>query len=237
MLPWLSPDNCDFPPLSTALKQPDGLLAGGGDLSVERLTAAYRHGCFPWFSPGQPILWWSPNPRTVLFPERFHLSKSLRKTFRKAQFSVTLNQAFAEVITGCAAPRDDHGTWITQTMQTAYQQLHHAGIAHSVEVWQAQELVGGLYGVALGQVFFGESMFSRVSNASKVGFATLVGELKAQQFALIDCQVHTEHLASFGAEPISRTAFADYLNQFADRPSPMDWTPRSLSLVLDKHND
>lgn len=224
MLTWLQRDNLDFPPLDKALREPNGLLAAGGDLSPARLVAAYRHGCFPWYAQGQPLLWWSPDPRTVLFPDEFHLSRSLAKLIRQQRFSVTFDHDFAAVIQACAEPRDyADGTWITESMQHAYLQLHHEGIAHSVEVWEGEQLVGGLYGLAMGQLFFGESMFSRRDNASKVGFATLVDKLRHWGFVLIDCQMHTQHLHSFGARPIPRSEFASHLQRYLDQPSPADW--------------
>src|SRR5690606_29186252 len=178
MLGWLKRDELAFPPLEAALREPNGLLAAGGDLSPERLIAAYRHGCFPWYAPGQPILWWSPDPRTVLFPDELHVSRSLAKVLRQQRFEVSFDRDFAAVIAACAAPRSyANGTWITDEMRGAYEQLHQLGHAHSVEVWQDGELVGGLYGLAFGLLFFGESMFSRRDNASKVGFVTLVRQL------------------------------------------------------------
>lgn len=224
MLTWLRRDSLDFPALERALREPNGLLAAGGDLSAERLIAAYRHGCFPWFSEGQPLLWWSPDPRTVLFPEEFHLSRSLAKLLRQQRYRVTFDQDFAAVIEGCAGPRAyADGTWITDSMRTAYLELHQRGLAHSVEVWDGEQLVGGLYGLAMGQLFFGESMFSRADNASKIGFATLVSKLRDWGFVLIDCQMPTRHLHSFGARPIARAEFARYLQQHLDRPSTADW--------------
>lgn len=224
MLTWLRRDSLDFPALERALREPNGLLAAGGDLSTERLIAAYRHGCFPWFSEGQPLLWWSPDPRTVLFPEEFHLSRSLAKLLRQQRYRVTFDQDFAAVIEGCASPRDyADGTWITDSIRAAYLELHQRGLAHSVEVWDGEQLVGGLYGLAMGQLFFGESMFSRADNASKIGFATLVSKLRDWGFVLIDCQMPTRHLHSFGARPIARAEFARYLQQHLDRPSTADW--------------
>ncbi|HSC84767.1 MAG TPA: leucyl/phenylalanyl-tRNA--protein transferase [Pseudomonas sp.] len=224
MLTWLQRDNLEFPALHKALREPNGLLAAGGDLSAARLLAAYRHGCFPWYSDGQPLLWWSPDPRTVLLPEEFHLSRSLAKLIRQQRFAVTFDRDFAAVIQGCAGPRDyADGTWITSAMQTAYLQLHSQGIAHSAEVWENGQLVGGLYGLAMGQLFFGESMFSRTDNASKVGFATLVGKLREWGFVLIDCQMPTQHLHSFGARPIPRAEFANYLQRHLDQPNTATW--------------
>ncbi len=225
MLTWLQRESLEFPPLNQALREPNGLLAAGGDLSPQRLVQAYRHGCFPWFQDGQPILWWSPDPRTVLFPAELHISRSLSKCLRQQRYRVTFDREFARVIQACAAPRAyADGTWITTPMQHAYLELHRQGIAHSVEVWQHDELVGGLYGLAMGQLFFGESMFSRADNASKVGFATLVSHLKQWGFALIDCQMPTEHLHSFGARAISRKDFAGYLQAHLDQPSSADWS-------------
>ncbi len=225
MLTWLQRESLEFPPLNQALREPNGLLAAGGDLSPQRLVQAYRHGCFPWFQDGQPILWWSPDPRTVLFPAELHISRSLSKCLRQQRYRVTFDQEFARVIQACAAPRAyADGTWITTPMQHAYLELHRQGIAHSVEVWQHDELVGGLYGLAMGQLFFGESMFSRADNASKVGFATLVSHLKQWGFALIDCQMPTEHLHSFGARAISRKDFAGYLQAHLNQPSSADWS-------------
>ncbi len=224
MLTWLKRDDLSFPPLETALREPNGLLAAGGDLRPERLLAAYRHGCFPWYQEGQPLLWWSPDPRTVLFPDELHVSRSLRKRMRNGDYRVTFDKAFAEVIQGCAGPRSyADGTWITTPMQDAYVRLHEMGVAHSVEVWQQGQLVGGLYGIAMGELFFGESMFSRATDASKVGFVTLVERLREWGFALIDCQMPTRHLESFGARSIPRAAFAEALAMHLDLPSAADW--------------
>tara|TARA_R110000868_G_scaffold189321_3_gene432248 strand:+ start:611 stop:1291 length:681 start_codon:yes stop_codon:yes gene_type:complete len=225
MLTWLQRDSLDFPPLNKALREPNGLLAAGGDLRPERLIQAYRHGCFPWFQDGQPILWWSPDPRTVLLPDALHISRSLAKVLRQGRYQVTFDQAFPAVIRACAAPRSyATETWITSPMQEAYLALHERGVAHSVEVWRDNELVGGLYGLAMGQLFFGESMFSRADNASKVGFVTLIERLRAWGFVLIDCQMPTEHLLSLGAQTISRAEFSRYLSIHLDQPSQADWT-------------
>jgi len=224
MLTWLQRNRYEFPPLEKALRDPEGLLAAGGDLSAERLVAAYRHGCFPWFAEGQPILWWSPDPRTVLFPGELHVSRSLAKVMRQGRYQVSFDQDFAAVISACAGPRSyADGTWITDAMQAAYLKLHQQGFAHSVEVWDDGKLVGGLYGLAMGQLFFGESMFSHSDNASKVGFATLIEHLKAWGFVLIDCQMPTQHLHSFGARPIARAEFADFLKRHLDQPTTADW--------------
>ncbi|MCW3147789.1 leucyl/phenylalanyl-tRNA--protein transferase [Stutzerimonas stutzeri] len=225
MLTWLQRDSLAFPPLEKALREPNGLLAAGGDLSPERLLAAYRHGCFPWYQEGQPLLWWSPDPRTVLYPQELHVSRSLRKRMRQGVYRVTFDQAFTEIIKGCAAPRSyADGTWITDTMQLAYSKLHDMGIAHSVEVWRNDELVGGLYGLAIGCLFFGESMFSRATDASKVGFVTLAERLQSWGFELIDCQMPTYHLANFGARAIPRSTFAKALADHLDRPNRADWS-------------
>ena len=205
-----------FPSVEDADK--DGLLAIGSDLSEERLMLAYRSGIFPWFSEGDPILWWSPDPRFVLFPEKLKVSKSMKKLVRDHRFQVTFNQKFEEVITQCASVKRDGqaDTWITEEMQAAYINLHEKGFAKSVEVWQHEidtepKLVGGLYGIDLGTVFCGESMFSLESNASKFGFIKWVQHLQANGYKLIDCQVHTPHLESLGAEMISRQSFMNYL--------------------------
>ncbi len=224
MLTWLKRDTLTFPPLTKAMREPNGLLAAGGDLCADRLIHAYRHGCFPWFSEGQPILWWSPDPRTVLFPEELHISRSLGKLLRQQRYQVSFDRDFARVIQACAAPRSyADGTWITDEMQSAYIELHARGFAHSVEVWDNGELVGGLYGLAMGQLFFGESMFSRADNASKFGFATLVKHLQAWGFVLIDCQMPTDHLHSLGARAIPRQQFADYLRDHLDQPTTAQW--------------
>jgi len=210
----------DFPQPSKALREPDGLLAIGGCLSINRLLNAYRHGIFPWYNPGEPILWWSPNPRLVLFPNKLIVSRSLSKTRRKNSFSVTFDQAFSAVIAACAESRKEGaGTWITADINQAYNELHRLGIAHSAEAWLNGNLVGGLYGVAMGRVFFGESMFHTRTDASKVAFVRLVEQLKAWDYQLIDCQVHTNHLTNFGAEEINRSYFAQLLDQYCDTPA------------------
>jgi len=224
MLTWLQRDSLTFPPLEKALQEPNGLLAAGGDLAPERLIRAYRHGCFPWYQDGQPLLWWSPDPRTVLFPEELHVSRSLTKTLRQGTFEITFDQAFDAVIAACAGPRDyADGTWITSPMQAAYRELHQRGIAHSVEVRSNGELVGGLYGLAMGRLFFGESMFSHVSNASKAGFVSLVQQLREWGFVMIDCQMPTQHLQSFGARAIPRKLFSEYLETYLDQTSTAVW--------------
>ena len=213
---WLSPQDAPewFPPLEQALEEPSGLLAAGGDLSSERLIAAYRRGIFPWYSPGQPVLWWSPDPRAVLFPEEFHCTRSLAKTLRNAGFTPCLDHDFAAVIDGCAAPRAaSPGTWITSEMRAAYLKLHRLGCAHSVEIWRAGQLVGGLYGVRLGGIFFGESMFSRARDASKAALAHLVALCRRNSLVAIDCQLPSRHLASLGARTIPRTQFQALLRE------------------------
>lgn len=201
-----------FPPLETALRQPNGLLAVGGDLSAARILEAYRQGIFPWFNQDDPILWWSPDPRMVLIPAEFKTSHSLKKILRLAQFEVSFNCAFTEVMEACAAPRNGQvGTWIHPEMIAAYTELHRLGYAHSVETWLDGELVGGLYGVSIGKIFFGESMFSRRSNASKIALARLCQQLDRWEFGLIDCQMVTPHLASLGAREMSRMEFQQHL--------------------------
>jgi leucyl/phenylalanyl-tRNA--protein transferase len=217
---WINEDDPSsvFPPVELALEEPNGLLAVGGDLSPARLIHAYRHGIFPWFNDDQPILWWSPDPRAILLPEQLHISRSMRKLLRKSPFAITLDQDFEGVLRACAAPRrDEAGTWITPDMHQAYLKLHHMGVAHSVEAWQGERLVGGLYGVAIGAVFFGESMFSRVSNASKLAFIHLVRQLQHWGYGCIDCQVSSEHLHSLGAINIRRIEFIRLLRDFIDR--------------------
>lgn len=206
------PPSIIFPPVETARTNPNGLLAVGGDLSVDTLLEAYRQGIFPWFSPGQPIYWWSPSQRMVLKPSEIHISKSLKKTQRKTPFTITWNQQFEAVIRNCAMPRKDGGgTWITEAMIEAYCELHRAGWAHSVEVWLDEALVGGLYGVGFQHVFCGESMFSRVTDASKIAFVELAAECERRGVALIDCQMHTPYLASLGAYPIPRALFIEQI--------------------------
>ena len=208
-----------FPPVELA--SPEGLLAVGGDLRAERLLEAYRHGIFPWYNPGQPILWWSPDPRAVLFPAKLKVARSLRKTLRRKDFDVTLDTAFREVMRQCALPRPGNpagGTWITPEMIEAYAVLHDRGLAHSVESWREGKLVGGLYGVAMGNAFFGESMFSRETDASKVAFVHLVRQLDRWGYAFIDCQISSAHLFSLGAEEIRRHDFMARLEQALKQP-------------------
>lgn len=220
---WLSPQDAPewFPPLEQALEEPSGLLAAGGDLSPERLLAAYRRGIFPWYSPGQPVLWWSPDPRAVLFPEEFHCTRSLAKSLRNGGFTASIDRDVAAVIDGCAAPRAaSPGTWITSEMRAAYLKLHRLGYAHSVETWRADALVGGLYGVRLGGVFFGESMFSRVRDASKVALTHLVAVCRHNGLAVIDCQLPSHHLSSLGARTIPRSQFQALLREQVSGPCP-----------------
>ncbi|HTQ37362.1 MAG TPA: leucyl/phenylalanyl-tRNA--protein transferase [Steroidobacteraceae bacterium] len=211
---WLAPADppARFPPVAQALHEPQGLLAASGDLAPARLQEAYRRGIFPWYSPGEPILWWSPDPREVLFPGEMHVSRSLRRTLRRALFQVTENRAFATVVASCATARGTAGgTWITPEMQAAYCQLHGLGVAHSIEVWSGGELAGGLYGVLSGRVFSGESMFSRRSDASKVALAWLATQAPGRGIALIDCQMPSAHLRSLGSRPLPRRKFLEYL--------------------------
>ncbi len=216
MIPWLTPES-PFPPLNTALANPNGLLAVGGDLSPRRLIEAYRHGIFPWFSEGEPILWWSPDPRMVLFPGELKISRSLRKTLKKDSYEIRVDSAFSEVMQACAQPRNEcAGTWIHAEMISAYAALYEMGLAHSIEVWIGGELMGGLYGVAQGKVFFGESMFSRVSDASKIAFVHLVKQLERRGFRMIDCQMKTVHLASLGGREIPRKEFSQKLKELVN---------------------
>jgi leucyl/phenylalanyl-tRNA--protein transferase len=228
LIHWLEPDG-DFPPVERALRRPNGLLAAGGDLSPERLLRAYRLGIFPWFSAGEPILWWSPDPRMALFPDELKIARSLAKTLRKRDFEVRADSAFEQVILACSEPRPHQpGTWITREMQAAYARLHRLGVAHSVETWRGDELIGGLYGVALGRMFYGESMFSRADNASKIALVHLVRQLQRWQFGMIDCQMNTPLLTSFGAREIRRVEFtrrmAELVN-YPDVPAPWSLSP------------
>jgi len=225
-LPWLEDSGGVFPPASEAFKEPNGLLCAGGDLVPEILLSAYSQGIFPWFDDDQPILWWSPDPRMVIELDAFEPSRSLRKLLRRGGFTFSLDTSFAQVIEGCAAPRnDDAGTWITGEMQNAYTALHNLGFAHSVEVWQNGVLVGGLYGVAIGKQFFGESMFSKVSNASKAALSTLAKQLQRWDFVLIDCQVANPHLESLGAVEIARRDFLSRIAVACSQPHAQNrWT-------------
>lgn len=221
MIPWLDPHapHSPFPPLASALADPNGLLAAGGDLSPQRLIEAYRSGIFPWFNEGEPILWWSPDPRMVLIPGELKISRSLGKILKKGEYEIRLDSAFGEVIQACAAPRKRQaGTWIHPDMIAAYTALHQMGLAHSVETWIDGELAGGLYGIALGKMFFGESMFSCVPDASKIALVHLVKQLERWNFGLIDCQMKTAHLASLGAREIPREEFSQRLKELVNCP-------------------
>jgi leucyl/phenylalanyl-tRNA--protein transferase len=218
MIPWLGNDD-SFPPLAKALKSPNGLLCAGGDLSPERILSAYARGIFPWFSEGDPILWWSPDPRMVLFPDELKVSRSLRRVVSRDLYEIRMDTAFRDVIEACAAPRDGHhGTWIVPEMVDAYTRLHELGFAHSVESWNGDTLAGGLYGIALGRVFFGESMFARAPDASKAALVALVERLRARGYRVIDCQQATAHLASLGAREIPRKTFAQLLESSIQYP-------------------
>jgi leucyl/phenylalanyl-tRNA--protein transferase len=224
LIPWLGSRD-PFPEVERALAEPNGLLAAGADLSLPRLLEAYGNGIFPWFGDNQPILWWSPDPRMVLFPAELKVSRSLARTMRNARFEVRADGAFDEVIEGCRQPRHrESGTWITEKMAEAYVALHRAGFAHSVETWLDGELVGGLYGVALGRAFFGESMFTRVSDASKVALVALARQLERWGFGVVDCQMNTAHLTSFGAREIPRAEFTRRLRELVHYdPVPVPW--------------
>ena len=218
MIPWLRGD-APFPPISKALKSPNGLLCAGGDLAPGRIVEAYSQGIFPWYSEGDPILWWSPDPRMVLFPDELRVSRSLRRSLARAAYETRVDTAFRDVIEACAAPREGQaGTWIVPEMVEAYVRLHELGFAHSVESWHEGRLAGGLYGMALGKAFFGESMFARAPDASKVALVRLVGRLRAGGFRVIDCQQATAHLASLGAREIPRKAFAQLVQESIQYP-------------------
>ena len=224
MVPVLGPRD-PFPPLERALRRPNGLLAMGRNLSVTTLLEAYAQGIFPWFSEGDPILWWSPDPRMVLFPQELHVAKSLARRLKRDDFRVTADAAFGDVIRACAAPRDgEPGTWINRRMITAYERLHATGVAHSIETWMDGQLAGGLYGLAIGRAFFGESMFAGRTDASKIALVHLVRQLERWGFGVIDCQMKTEHLATFGAREIPRREFAERIRVLvAEPPVPMPW--------------
>ncbi|HEV8397933.1 MAG TPA: leucyl/phenylalanyl-tRNA--protein transferase [Vicinamibacterales bacterium] len=218
MIPWLESGD-PFPPVEEALRDPNGLLAAGDDLSTPRLLQAYEHGIFPWFGDGDPVLWWSPDPRMVLATDAMRVSRSLRKTIRAGRFRVTADTAFPQVIAACAEPRPDQdGTWITSAVFDAYCALAAMGVAHSIEAWDGDTLAGGLYGVALGRMFFGESMFARRSDASKVALVHLVRQLRRWGFPLIDCQMSTSHLASLGARTVSRAEFLAVVRRCVGEP-------------------
>jgi leucyl/phenylalanyl-tRNA--protein transferase len=218
MIRWLGPSD-PFPPVDAALTDPNGLLAAGGDLTAPRLLDAYGRGIFPWSADDEPILWWCPDPRMVLFVDEFYVSRSLRKRLRSGIFTVTADRAFAEVMAGCAGPRaDGDGTWITPAITAAYDELHRMGHAHSIETWRGGTLVGGLYGVSIGRMFFGESMFARESDASKVALAFLAHQLERWGFSLIDCQMSTAHLATLGAREIPRRDFVRRVRLLSAKP-------------------
>ncbi len=222
MIPFLHGSD-PFPPVECALTDPNGLLAAGGDLSPARLLEAYQRGIFPWFGDDDPVLWWSPDPRMVLYAEELRVSRSLRRVLRSGGFRVTVDTAFPAVMAGCAEPRPGQdGTWITPAMTAAYRRLATLGFAHSVETWLGDSLVGGLYGVAVGRMFFGESMFARVTDASKVAFVHLVRQLERWDMPLIDCQMSTAHLASLGARESPRAEFISQLRRLVSRP-PAPW--------------
>ncbi|WP_394202077.1 leucyl/phenylalanyl-tRNA--protein transferase [Shewanella waksmanii] len=233
-LSYLNDDLAPFPSPEQALRDPNGLLAIGGDLHPDRLLSAYYNGIFPWFNADDPILWWSPDPRAVFVPSSLHVSKSLRKFLRKQAWRFTINHAFDEVVQGCAAPRPDQdGTWITADIATAYGLLHQQQQAHSLEVWHQDELIGGLYGIAVGQVFCGESMFHRQTNASKAAMMMLHQYLLANNFKLIDAQVVNPHLESLGAKALKRSDFISLLKRFRDNRVPDDvWYPKEVYLDL-----
>ena len=233
---WISSDDPPdaFPDIESAFDVPDGLLAAGGDLSPERLLYAYRHGIFPWYDDGQPILWWSPDPRCVLRPHEFHVSRRLRRWFGQCSFEISFNRSFSDVIAACARDRvGQHGTWITEDMKEAYSRLHRDGWAHSIEVWQDSGLVGGLYGLAIGQAFFGESMFSTESNASKAAMFALCRQLLINDFLLLDCQVESPHLISLGAKLIPRRKFAAELQRACSSASRFQDWPAGRVQVLE----
>ncbi len=225
MIRWLGPDD-PFPAVDTALEDPNGLLAAGGDLSPARLIDAYARGIFPWAGDDEPMLWWCPDPRMVLFVDELHVSRSLRRHIRAGRMTVTADRAFEDVVSGCGAPRPDaDGTWITAAIADAYTALHRLGHAHSVEAWEGDQLAGGLYGVSIGRMFYGESMFARRADASKVAFAFLVRQLARWGFELVDCQMSTAHLASLGAREIRRAEFLERVRRLIALPAPPSpWT-------------
>ena len=231
---WLGPDDPPdaFPPVEMALKEPDGLLAAGGDLSRDRLLTAYRHGIFPWYEEGQPILWWSPDPRCVLKPSEFHVARRLRQYARRSSMTLTCNRDFASVISACAGERkSQQGTWITGNVHRAFVDLHSAGWAHSIEIWDRSDLVGGVYGLSIGRVFFGESMFSARDNASKFAMLGLCSILAENDFQLLDCQVLSQHLLTLGARLMDRSDFVNCLDQHcADASQFTNW-PRNAAAI------
>jgi leucyl/phenylalanyl-tRNA---protein transferase len=223
MIPFLRPGT-PFPPAHRALKRPNGLLAAGRDLSVPTLIEAYSHGIFPWYSEGDPLLWWSPDPRMVLPSAELHISRSLRRRLARRDVRVSFDEAFPQVLTECAAPRaDDDGTWLVPEMRVAYETLRAEGLAHSIEVWMGADLIGGLYGVALGRMFYGESMFSRRPDGSKIALAYLAAQFTIWGVPLIDCQMETAHLASMGARLVPRARFLELVGKLVRQPGPSEW--------------
>ena len=233
-LSFLDRTNTIFPSPEKALTDPNGLLAIGGDLTPERLISAYYQGIFPWFNQEDPILWWSPDPRAVFIPGKLHTSRSLKKSLKKKQWRITINNSFSNVVKGCAAPRENQqGTWITADIYHAYQKLHEYKQAHSIEIWDDNELIGGLYGLAIGQVFCGESMFHKKTDASKVAMFALEQHLIKWNFKLIDAQIMNPHLQSLGAMEVSRKAFLKQLNQYKQTAVSSDcWIPQEVNLEL-----
>ncbi|MBP9217473.1 MAG: leucyl/phenylalanyl-tRNA--protein transferase [Sterolibacterium sp.] len=240
MIPYLQRSE-PFPPLSQALTQPNGLLCAGADLSPARLLEAYRNGIFPWYMPGDPLLWWSPDPRMLLFPSELRISRSFSKVLRHRPHEVRFDTCFARVMSECAAPRGPgESTWISDEMQQAYGRLHELGYAHSVETWVNDELVGGLYGVAIGHIFFGESMFSRQNDASKIALAYLCHHLQRCGYAVIDCQMKTDHLSSLGGREMARADFLRHLPQWTGtdcNPQPGRWTPQESPKPSNVHHE
>ncbi len=237
MIPWIRPgSNAPFPPVADALSEPNGLLAAGADLSPGRLLEAYRHGIFPWYAEGEPILWWSPDPRLVIYPDQVHVARRLARRIRAGGFRLTLDAAFEEVIEACSAPRErQRGTWITPEMNAAYRVLHRMGHAHSLEVWQGERLTGGIYGVALGRAFFGESMFHRADDASKIALVALCAILDHHRFGVLDCQLESAHLRRLGGVALERrrfvalvaglTASEHLVGDWHSLPVPIQWAP------------
>ena len=233
---WLNENDppASFPPVSAALREPDGLLAAGGDLSSARLLAAYRHGIFPWYDEGQPLLWWAPDPRCVFLPGDLHLSRRLRRDLRRSTAEIRFNSAFGDVIRACAQPRSyGPGTWITQDMIDAYERLHDEGWAHSIEVWQEDRLIGGLYGLAIGTALFGESMYSGAPNASKYCLVLLDRLMREGRLGLVDCQVQSSHLLKLGASTIARTEFVERLDTLCEPVAPFESWPNAPINVLE----
>ncbi|WP_420598145.1 leucyl/phenylalanyl-tRNA--protein transferase [Neptuniibacter sp.] len=238
MIPWLQNSSDPFPSVNEALVDPNGLLAAGGGLTKQRLISAYRSGIFPWYSPGEPVLWWSPDPRCVLIPDQLHISRSMRKRLKRKDYEVCFDRDFPAVIEACSEPRgDEEGTWITREMKQAYCSLHEQGLAHSIEVYIDNQLVGGLYGIAMGKLFFGESMFSRFRDASKIAFIKMVEQLRNWGYVLIDCQVSNDHLFSLGATEIARDEFMSYLDQYRDVPINHSWLFEEEAVKLESVSD